>query len=148
MSSPVLRSVDAHYPEPLSRMHRLETHPNAYRRAVKKKMNRTGRFRTQPVTFDEIKEVDEDTLDDETAVTKANRTAGATATSEHDLSRSLSAAATAPIQMPASTRRAAPATGSGDVSPTGSDNEDTFPTFPGRCSPRHAARRARPRKSI
>ncbi|XP_037086890.1 uncharacterized protein LOC119107527 isoform X2 [Pollicipes pollicipes] len=139
MSSP-LRSVDAVYPEPLSRMHRLETHPNAYRRAVKKKMNRAGRFRTQPVTFDEIKEVDEESLDDESAVTKANRTAGATAQSERDLSRPLATAASPPIQVPAAAHRpAAP-------SPPDTDAEDTFPGY--GLSPRHGRPRGRPRKSI
>ncbi|KAK4308773.1 hypothetical protein Pmani_019555 [Petrolisthes manimaculis] len=55
------REIDAVYPEPLSRLSRVvETHPHSYKRAIKKKMNRSGRFRTTPVTFDEIKEVDEE----------------------------------------------------------------------------------------
>lgn len=50
------REIDAVYPEPLSRLNRVvEPHPHSYKRAIKKKMNRTGRFRTTPVTFDEIK---------------------------------------------------------------------------------------------
>ncbi|XP_069950689.1 uncharacterized protein [Cherax quadricarinatus] len=50
------REIDAIYPEPLSRLNRVvEPHPHSYKRATKKKMNRTGRFRTMPVTFDEIK---------------------------------------------------------------------------------------------
>ncbi|KAF0288302.1 hypothetical protein FJT64_013289 [Amphibalanus amphitrite] len=143
MSSP-LRSIDAVYPEPLSRMHRLETHPNAYRRAVKKKMNRTGRFRTQPVTFDEIKEVDEETVDEESAVSKANRTAGATAQSEQDLSRPLgAAAASAPMAVPAGPRSRAPVESD---SPPDGDAEDTFPGY--SLSPRHGRPRGRPRKSI
>ena len=60
MSSPskdYRREVDAVYPEHLSRLNRVvETHPASYKRAIKKKMNRSsGRFRTTPVTFDEIK---------------------------------------------------------------------------------------------
>lgn len=75
MSSPKEYHFDAVYPEPLSRLRRGHGHTHAmgglvpsseagtptaasYRRAVKKqRMNRSsaGRFRTQPVTFQEIK---------------------------------------------------------------------------------------------
>jgi len=66
MSSPKEFHIDAIYPEPLSRLRRghggmasIETNNSAsYRRAIKKQRNRgnnSGRFRTQPVTFQEIK---------------------------------------------------------------------------------------------
>ncbi|XP_071550174.1 uncharacterized protein [Panulirus ornatus] len=76
------REIDAVYPEPLSRLNRVvEPHPHSYKRAIKKKMNRTGRFRTTPVTFDEIKEVDEESeLGEET-----EQSAAAASRSEHDL---------------------------------------------------------------
>jgi len=68
MSSPKEFHIDAVYPVPLSRLRRgtsglggmssTSEVPNsaAYRRAVKKPMHRggKGRFRTQPVTFQEI----------------------------------------------------------------------------------------------
>ena len=51
------REIDAVYPEPLSRLTRVvEGHPaSAYKRTTKKKIVRSGRFRTTPITFDEIK---------------------------------------------------------------------------------------------
>lgn len=66
MSSPKEFRIDAVYPEPLSRLrrgHGMSTGdtPSAasYRRAVKKQRNHgnagAGRFRTQPITFQEIK---------------------------------------------------------------------------------------------
>jgi len=61
------------YPESVSRLHRglggvnnklvIETSPQIHKRKVKKNMDRRGRFRTQPITFTEIKEVDEDQTD-------------------------------------------------------------------------------------
>lgn len=71
--TPVNR-MDAVYPEALSRHNRsnmtqlsnnvIECNPHMYKRTVKKKIDRKGRFRTQPVTFMEIKEVDEDKVED------------------------------------------------------------------------------------
>jgi len=61
------------YPEALSRHNRcmtqlsgnvIECNPHMYKRTVKKKIDRKGRFRTQPITFTEIKEVDEDKGED------------------------------------------------------------------------------------
>jgi len=59
------------YPESLSRYNRslglannqIDCSPHMYKRTVKKKVDRRGRFRTQPVTFSEIKEVDEEKLE-------------------------------------------------------------------------------------
>ena len=45
--------MDSVYPEAMSRLH--PTNPQNYKRKVKKTMDRRGRFRTQPVTFMEIK---------------------------------------------------------------------------------------------
>jgi len=44
--------MDSMYPEAMSR---LNSNPQNYKRKVKKTMDRRGRFRTQPVTFMEIK---------------------------------------------------------------------------------------------
>ncbi|XP_047004134.1 uncharacterized protein LOC124622470 [Schistocerca americana] len=70
--------MDAVYPEPLSRLQ--------HRRAVRKPVHRgpgacSLRYRTQPVTFAEIKEVDEENIDD----TSTETTAGAASKSELDI---------------------------------------------------------------
>ena len=46
--------MDTMYPTALSR-HNRECSPQNYKRTVKKKVDRRGRFRTQPITFMEIK---------------------------------------------------------------------------------------------
>ncbi|KAF7278432.1 uncharacterized protein LOC143194388 [Rhynchophorus ferrugineus] len=51
-------STDTVYPEPLSRLHR--------RVVPKKRKGGSFRYRTQPVTFSEIQEVDEDNVTEET----------------------------------------------------------------------------------
>jgi len=43
---------------------KLDCSPHMYKRTVKKKVDRKGRGRTQPVTFDEIQELDEDKIED------------------------------------------------------------------------------------
>jgi len=53
--------MDAVKPKSLSM---LDSNPNVYKRQTKKKVDRRGRFRTQPVTFSEIKEVDEELIDE------------------------------------------------------------------------------------
>jgi len=60
--------MDTSYPSPLSRHNRcpvlqnnnIDCSPHMYKRTVKKKKDRRDRFRTQPITFMEIKEVDEE----------------------------------------------------------------------------------------
>ncbi|KAL0273055.1 UNVERIFIED_CONTAM: hypothetical protein PYX00_005822 [Menopon gallinae] len=66
--------MDTVYPEPLSRL---------YRRAVRKNIhkNNSGRYRTQPVTFAEIQEVDEESITDEVP----EKSAAAASKSELDL---------------------------------------------------------------
>ncbi|CAG7825888.1 unnamed protein product [Allacma fusca] len=91
MSSPKDFHIDAIYPEPLSRLRRSQGTPisefsapsSAHRRAVKKQLHRggSGRFRTQPVTFHEIQEVDEDNIPEP----EATGSAGTIFKSETDL---------------------------------------------------------------
>lgn len=62
----VRSDMDIAYPEHLSRLHRhsiLTEYPKAYLNPKKVTRNRRGnRYRTQPVTFDEIQEVDEEAM--------------------------------------------------------------------------------------
>jgi len=52
---------DAHFPERLSRLHlSLEFSSPVFRRSRRAKERSSGRYKTQPITFDEITEVDED----------------------------------------------------------------------------------------
>lgn len=52
---------DAHFPERLSRLHlSLEFSSPVFRRNRRAKERAAGRYKTQPITFDEITEVDED----------------------------------------------------------------------------------------
>lgn len=57
----VINKMDTAYP---SSMSILDSSGAMYKRQTKKKMDRRGRFRTQPVTFTEIKEVDEEMTED------------------------------------------------------------------------------------
>lgn len=60
----VMNKMDTAYP---SSMSILDSSGAMYKRQTKKKMDRRGRFRTQPVTFTEIKEVDEEMTEDNLA---------------------------------------------------------------------------------
>lgn len=65
----VRKDMDTTYPEHMSLLRKFgigPEYPQPFKRQQKKNMrNRRGnRYRTQPVTFDEIKEVDEESVDD------------------------------------------------------------------------------------
>ena len=53
----VVNKMDTTYPTSMSM---LDSSGTVYKRQTKKKIDRRGRFRTQPVTFTEITEVDEE----------------------------------------------------------------------------------------
>ena len=61
--------MNAVYP---SSMSILDNNASQYKRQTKKKMDRKGRLRTQPVTFTEIKEVDEEMVEDNLMKTDKN----------------------------------------------------------------------------
>lgn len=67
-SAKVRKDMDTTYPEPLSVLRKYALGPehqqSFFKRQKKKDVRRGTRFRTQPVTFDEIKEVDEETGED------------------------------------------------------------------------------------
>eukprot|EP00092_Neocalanus_flemingeri_P059116 GFUD01070567.1.p1 GENE.GFUD01070567.1~~GFUD01070567.1.p1 ORF type:complete len:167 (-),score=56.49 GFUD01070567.1:16-516(-) len=58
-----MSKMDTVYPIALSR-HSSDCSSQKYKRTVKKKVDRRGRFKTQPITFMEIKEVDEEMTED------------------------------------------------------------------------------------
>ena len=51
---------DTHFPERMSKLHLSPDHDTPVRRARKSRSRNAARFKTQPITFDEIKEVDEE----------------------------------------------------------------------------------------
>ena len=63
MSSTDLRNMMDGLEGCKSDLYQSEANPVMYKRTVKKKVDRKGRFRTQPVTFSEIKEVDEEKVE-------------------------------------------------------------------------------------
>ena len=65
--------MDAVYPTSMSI---LDNNASQYKRQTKKKLDRKGRFRTQPVTFTEIKEVDEEMVEDNLMKTDKAAAAG------------------------------------------------------------------------
>jgi len=58
-----VNKMDTMYPIPTA-LSRHDCSSQNYKRSVKKKVDRRGRFRTQPITFMEIKEVDEEISED------------------------------------------------------------------------------------
>ena len=70
-----------------SSLERLDC-PLIYKRTVKKKTDRRGRGRTQPVTFDEIKEVDEDKVEDPRHVIGSGNSVDISDKSDNEKSRS------------------------------------------------------------
>jgi len=70
-----------------SSLERLDC-PLIHKRTVKKKTDRRGRGRTQPVTFDEIKEVDEDKVEDPRHVLGSGNSVDTSDKSDNEKSRS------------------------------------------------------------
>merc|ERR1712012_587694 len=76
-----------------SAMSMLDNNQNMYKRQSKKKMDRKSRFRTQPVTFTEITEVDEEMVEDnlmKTDKTKMKNRSSSEIRKSHMLNRSQS----------------------------------------------------------
>ncbi|XP_054263396.1 uncharacterized protein LOC128986851 isoform X2 [Macrosteles quadrilineatus] len=72
--------MDTVYPEPLSRiLRRTDKRPRDRGRGS------AARYRTQPVTFSEIQEVDEENLEEDTIETNNNANPVLASKSEHDL---------------------------------------------------------------
>ncbi|XP_046394943.1 uncharacterized protein LOC124162447 isoform X2 [Ischnura elegans] len=95
--------MDAVYPEPLSRLHSSQLQQQLqHRRAIRKSPRRsgaaTGRYRTQPVTFAEIKEVDEEALMADSDVRTERSTAAASSVT--DLKTACTMDAAAPLPAP------------------------------------------------
>ncbi|GAB1602460.1 putative uncharacterized protein DDB_G0284695 [Argonauta hians] len=57
---------ETHFPERISKLHLNPEYPAAHRRTKKPKCRSSARYKTQPITFDEIKEVDEENIETET----------------------------------------------------------------------------------
>ena len=70
-----------------SSLERLDC-PLIHKRTVKKKTDRRGRGRTQPVTFDEIQEVDEDKVEDPRHVLGSGNSVDTSDKSDNEKSRS------------------------------------------------------------
>ncbi|XP_052821579.1 putative uncharacterized protein DDB_G0284695 [Octopus bimaculoides] len=54
---------ETHFPERISKLHLNPEYPAAHRRTKKPKCRAGARYKTQPITFDEIKEVDEENIE-------------------------------------------------------------------------------------
>lgn len=89
----VRSDMDIAYPEHLSRLHRhsiLPDYPKCYYNPKKNTRNRRGnRYRTQPVTFDEIQEVDEENMiiDNQNSEDQAHSMSASLSTSKLDFYR-------------------------------------------------------------
>ncbi|XP_059481350.1 uncharacterized protein LOC132200136 [Neocloeon triangulifer] len=77
--------MDAVYPEPLSRLHASQQHRRPVRKNKGRKGSTAARYRTQPVTFQEIQEVDEENLEDGGFFSRCEAHSSANSRSELDL---------------------------------------------------------------